>query len=43
MKEYGVLVGLLNGEVKSTPLSEVVSRKKALDLKLMDVARILAR
>jgi 6-phosphofructokinase 1 len=43
MKEYGVLVGLLNGEVKSTPLAEVVSRRKALDLKLMDVARILAR
>jgi 6-phosphofructokinase 1 len=42
-KEYGVLVGLLNGEVKSTPLSEIVTRKKALDLKLMDVARILAR
>lgn len=42
-KEYGVLVGLLDGQVKSTPLGEVVSRKKALDLKLMDVARILAR
>ncbi|HKY26368.1 MAG TPA: ATP-dependent 6-phosphofructokinase [Pyrinomonadaceae bacterium] len=42
-KEYGVLVGLLNGEVRSTPLSEIVTRKKALDLKLMDVARILAR
>ena len=42
-KEYGVLVGLLNGEVKPTPLSEIVTRKKALDLKLMDVARILAR
>jgi 6-phosphofructokinase 1 len=43
MKEYGVLVGLLDGEVKSTPLREVVSRRKTLDLKLMDVARILAR
>ena len=42
-KEYGVLVGLLNGEVKRTPLSEIVTRRKALDLKLMDVARILAR
>ena len=42
-KEHGVLVGLLNGEVRSTPLSEVVTEKKALDLKLMDVARILAR
>ncbi len=42
-KKYGVLVGLLNGAVKPTPLSEIVTRKKALDLKLMDVARILAR
>ena len=42
-KEYGMLVGLLNGEVKSTPLTEIVARRKALDLKLMDVARILAR
>jgi 6-phosphofructokinase 1 len=42
-KEYGILVGLRNGQVKFTPLIEVAARKKALDLTLMDVARILAR
>jgi 6-phosphofructokinase 1 len=42
-KQYGVLVGLLDGEVTCTPLSEVVSGKKLLDLKLLGVARILAR
>jgi len=43
MKEYGVLVGLLNGEVSTTPLAEVVSNKKALDLRLLETARILAQ
>lgn len=42
-KEYGVLVGLLDGEVRTTPLREVVSNTKPLDLKLFDAARILAR
>lgn len=42
MKDYGVLVGLLNGEVSTTPLTEVVSSKKALDLRLPETARILA-
>jgi 6-phosphofructokinase 1 len=41
--EFGVLVGLLNGEVTTTPLAEVVSGKKALDLRLLETARILAR
>jgi len=42
-KEYGVLVGLVDGEVRSIPLREVVSNTKPLDLKRFDVARILAR
>lgn len=42
-KEYGVLVRLLNGEVSTTPLAEVVSSKKALDLRLLETARILAQ
>jgi 6-phosphofructokinase 1 len=42
-KEYGVLVGLVNGAVTPTPLRDVVARTKSLDLKLMDIARILAR
>jgi 6-phosphofructokinase 1 len=43
MNEYGVLVGLRNGQVSSTPLPEVVSGKKALDPKLLEIARVLAR
>jgi 6-phosphofructokinase 1 len=39
----GVLVGMINGEVATTQLSEVVSRKKLLDLRLLDLAHILAR
>jgi len=39
--EYGVLVGLIKGEIKPTPLAEVVANKKQLDLKLLDLARVL--
>jgi 6-phosphofructokinase 1 len=42
-KEYGGLVGLRNGEVATTPLEEVISNRKVLDLKLLETARILAR
>jgi 6-phosphofructokinase 1 len=41
-KEYGVLVGLRNGEVATTRLEEVISNKKLLDLRLLETARILA-
>lgn len=40
--KYGVLIGLLKGEVSATPLVDVVSNRKILDLELLDVARILA-
>ena len=39
----GVLVGLLRGEVAMTPLADVVGVTKPLDLRLMDLARVLAR
>jgi len=39
----GVLVGVVKGEVVSTPLDEVVTGKKPLDPRLMEVARVLAR
>lgn len=39
--EYGVLVGLLKSEVQTTALSEVVSSKKNLDLRLFELASIL--
>jgi len=41
--EHGVLMGLEKGEIVSTPLAEVVSRKKQLDLNLLKLDRVLAR
>ncbi len=41
--EQGLLVGLLKGEIKATPLAEVVANKKTIDLRLMDLARVLAK
>jgi 6-phosphofructokinase 1 len=40
-EEYGVLVGLVKDEIITTPLSEVVAKKKQLDLKLLDLAKVL--
>lgn len=40
--EHGVLVGLLHGEVTATPLAEVVSHTKPLDLSLLELSRTLA-
>jgi 6-phosphofructokinase 1 len=39
--EHGVLVGLLKDEVGATPLAEVAANKKSLDLRLMELARVL--
>jgi len=39
----GVLVGLLKGQVSTTPLAEVANVKKPPDLGLLDLARVLAR
>jgi 6-phosphofructokinase 1 len=41
--KHGVLVGHLNGKVAATPLSEVVANKKSLDLRLLELAQVLAR
>jgi 6-phosphofructokinase 1 len=41
--EHGVLVGFVKGEIKATPLMEVVANKKPLDLRLLELARMLAR
>ena len=41
--EHGVLIGLLQGRIAVTPLSEVVSKKKPLDLSLWRMAQVLAR
>ncbi len=38
---FGELVGLFNGEIGTMPLKEVVSHKKKLDLKLLELAKAL--
>ncbi|MCL5745943.1 MAG: 6-phosphofructokinase [Acidobacteria bacterium] len=40
---HGVLTGMFKADVITTPLSEVVSRRKQLDLKLLELARVLAK
>ncbi len=41
--ENNVLVGLQKGEITTTALGEVVSNEKALDVSLLDLARVLAQ
>ena len=40
---FGVLVGLEKGEIVPTPLNVVVGNKKPIDLRLMELARVLDR
>lgn len=39
---HGVLIGMRSGGIVSTPLAEVVSHRKTLDLELLDLSRVLA-
>jgi len=41
--EHGVLLGLIKGEITPTPLVDVVANKKQLDLRLLELARVLAK
>jgi 6-phosphofructokinase 1 len=41
--EHGVLVGLVDGSTRTTPLGEVVKSKKPLDAEMMRLAGVLAR
>ena len=41
--EHGCLVGLIRGEVRTTPLAEVVGAGKAIDLKLLQLQKVLAQ
>jgi len=43
LDKYGMLVGWRGGKVALTPLSEVVSHKKPLDMNMWNLAKILAR
>lgn len=39
----GIMVGQIKGEIVATPLSEVVTKRKPLDLQLLGLARVLAK
>lgn len=39
--KYGVLVGMVNNQIKTLPLEDVVERKKQLDPNLIELAHIL--
>lgn len=41
--KHALLLGLVRGRITATPLSEVVSNKKTLDLNLLDLAHVLER
>jgi len=41
--EHGILAGLIKDEIIATPLAEVVANKKPLDLRLLELARVLAK
>lgn len=40
--EHGILVGMIRSEIVATPLAEVVTCRKPLDLRLLELAGILA-
>ena len=40
--EHGVLVGMLNGMISTTPLETVTSNKKQLDLTIFEMSKVLA-
>ena len=41
--ERGVLVGFIKGEIRTTPLHEVVGKQKPIDLALLELASALAK
>jgi 6-phosphofructokinase len=41
--QHGVLVGLIHNAIAATPLDVVVGSKKALDVELLELARVLAK
>jgi len=41
--QYGRLVGRIDGRIDTTSLDDVVSNKKALDPKLLELARVMAK
>ncbi len=42
-EQFGVLVGLIKGAIATTPLADIVGKRKALDLSLLKLADVLAQ
>jgi 6-phosphofructokinase 1 len=42
-KKFGVLVGMVNNQIASTPLEYAATTKKTLDKDLIDLAGVLAK
>ena len=42
-EEFGILVGLIRGEIAATPLGDIVGKRKELDLGLLELADVLAQ
>jgi 6-phosphofructokinase 1 len=40
---YGVMVGLVGGQIMATPLAEVLAQRKSIDLRTYEMAKMLAR
>jgi 6-phosphofructokinase 1 len=41
--EHGCLVGLQRGDVRSTPLKDIVNVRKSIDLDLLEIQKVLAK
>jgi 6-phosphofructokinase 1 len=41
--EYGLLMGLVQGEIAGTPLEDAVGKTKELDMRLWELAQVLAK
>jgi 6-phosphofructokinase 1 len=41
--EHGCLVGLLKGDVRTTPLAEIVGVHKSIDFNLLHIQKVLAK
>jgi 6-phosphofructokinase 1 len=41
--EHGCLIGLIKGDVRSTPLGEIVGVSKSIDLNLLNIQKVLAK
>jgi 6-phosphofructokinase 1 len=41
-RQHGVLVGMVKGDIVTTPLAEIAGRMRPADAKLLELARVMA-